>query len=74
MSTGQPLVDTLSPAQQQGEMGVVIICMSGHPPVNPPVHSRLHQLGQQVKLRDKPSSHVTVAPTPAWPPEEKRLG
>ena len=33
MSTGQPQVQWLSPAQQQGEVGVGIMTMSGHPPV-----------------------------------------
>ena len=74
MSTGQLLVDTLSSAQQQGEPGVVIMIMSGRPPVNPPVHSRPHQLEQQVELCEQSSAQVTVAPTPAWPPEEERLG
>ena len=73
MSTGQPLVHTLSFAQLQGELGMVIISMCGRPPVNPPVISRPHQLKQEVKSSDKPSTQVTVAPTPAQPPEMDRV-
>ena len=72
-STGQPLVDTLSPAQQQGDLEVVIMTMCGHPPVQP-VDSRPHQLEQQVKSSDKSSTQVTVVLTPAQPPEEDRVG
>ena len=43
MSTGQPQVQWLSPAQQQGEVGVGIMTMSGHPPVVA-VNSRGQQL------------------------------
>ena len=43
MSTGQPLVRTLSPAQQQGEMGLAIYSMRGRPPVLT-VLSRHHQI------------------------------
>ena len=71
MSTGQPLVHTLSPVQQQGEMGLVSMIMCGRPPVNPPVHSRSHQLEQQVLLPEKPSTQVTVASTPAQPAEQE---
>ena len=33
MSTGQPQVQWLSPAQQQEEVAVGTMAMSGHPPV-----------------------------------------
>ena len=73
LSTGQPLVVTFSPAQQQEELGVAIMTMYGHPPVQN-VLSRDYQLEQQVKSTEQPSTQETMAPTPAQPPEEERVG
>jgi len=47
--------------------------MCGRPPVQV-VFSRDHQLEQQVKSTDKPSTLETMAHTPAQPPEEERVG
>ena len=74
MSTGQPLVHTLSPAQPQGELGLGIMTISGRPPVQATVLSKGHQLEQQVQSSDEPSTLVTMAPTLAQPPEQERVG
>ena len=73
MSTEQLLVHTLSLARQQEELGVAIMTMYGHLPA-PDVLSRPHQLEQQVKSSEQPSTQVTMASTPAQPPEEERVG
>ena len=48
--------------------------MCGHPPVVEAVISRQHQLEQLVSLPEQPSIQVTLALTPAQPPEEERVG
>ena len=73
MSTGQLLVHTLSLARQQEELGVAIMTMYGRPPAEDVV-SRPHQLEQQVKSSEKPSTRVTMASTPAQPREKERVG